>query len=121
MEQKDFHQILKKYLAGQASPEEEKMIDAWYEAMGKQAGTAMNSDGEELEKRYWKNIMSHIKKSHSTDLHKSGTGNKKLLWYFTGIAASVLIAIVSFFYLTNTASSVQRKSVLSENKTSASP
>lgn len=107
MEQKDFHEILKRYRLGQASPEEEKLIDAWYEAMGRQQDTAMSNQDNELEQRYWKNIETHFKKteSKSSELQKSTTVNKtKVLWYSIGIAASVLVAITSFVYLTNTTS-----------------
>lgn len=102
MEQKDFHEILKRYRLGQASPEEEKLIDEWYEAMAKQQDTAATEPGDELEDRYWTNIEKHFEKkeSQSAEPMKSATVNRKVLWFSIAVAASVLVAVVSFIYFT---------------------
>lgn len=92
MEQKDFYEILRKYRLGQASPEEEKMIDDWYEAMGKQPGEAMDMPDEERERRYWENISVHVNWSGSR-------GKRHLQRYAIGVAASVCVTIVALFYL----------------------
>ena len=95
MDQKYFHGILKKYLQGQATAEEEKMIDSWYADMGKDFYSSMDSREEsELENKYWSTITSHIRKK------KQSTNNRTIIpWYSIGIAASVLVALVSYLYV----------------------
>lgn len=95
MHQKDFHTILKKYLQGQASAEEKQVIDSWYEEIGKSTNSTLSDREElELESRYWSAISAHAKNTHAKN-------RTVLLWYSTGIAASVLLAVAIGFYLTD--------------------
>lgn len=91
MEQKDFHVILKKYLQGEATAEEKQLIDSWYQELGKENSPLSDIEEAELENHYWTNVSAHVKSSR-----KSRTVR---LWYSSGIAASVLIAITIGFYL----------------------
>jgi transmembrane sensor len=90
MEQSDFRNILRKYLQGEASVEEEKLIDAWYASMAKD--TDNNAGGELVSEDFgWGHIHAHIKKSKQKD------GQRQLLpWYSLGVAASLIIMIVAF-------------------------
>jgi transmembrane sensor len=103
MEQKKFREILKRYRSGQASPEEEKLIDGWYEAMGKNMDTDERFREEELEQYFLTKINDHLNK----DLPETGSQTDRsarpmFTWYAVGIAASLLVAIASFIYLTGT-------------------
>jgi hypothetical protein len=113
MEQKDFYWILRRYRLGQLSGEDKKMIDEWYEAMGQQPDTVPDSkESEELEKRYWRFIASHIRKNRNQSLrqHDSASAdNKILIWTTTGVAASVLLAVAAFFYITDSRISTTEK------------
>ncbi len=103
MQQKDFHNILKRYLSGQSSPEEEKMIDSWYETIGKGPhSTLSRQDESELERRYWSTISAHLKRT-KTNTHPASLPKKNnrtiVLWYASGIAASMLLFLVAYNYL----------------------
>ncbi len=92
MEQNDFLNVLRKYRQGDATPEEKKLIDAWYASMG--TGVYRNIPDEfELEHLYRSTIYAHVKNS------RKGKLKKLVPWYSVGIAASILITIVSYFFI----------------------
>jgi ferric-dicitrate binding protein FerR (iron transport regulator) len=93
MEQDDFRDILKRYRQGEASPEERKLIDAWYAAMGKDASQDIPGEPESHDLG-WANIHTHVKRSRNI-----GNQRRLLQWFATGIAASLIIAVVSFLFL----------------------
>lgn len=73
MDQKRFRRILKKYLRGQATAEEEWTINSWYTKMGKDTPSFSNNWEEvELEKGLWSGISRRIreKKNFRTYLQK---------------------------------------------------
>ena len=111
MQQKDFHNILKRYLSGQSSPEEERIIDSWYEAMGKGPHSSLSrQDESELERRYWSTISTHLKRSKTNTQPVSlpKKNNRTIvLWYSAGIAASVLLFLVSYIYLVDSRNSAK--------------
>lgn len=78
MDQKRFRRILKKYLRGQATAEEERTINSWYTEMGKDAPSFSNNREEvELEKRLWSGIGRLIRKKKN-----SRTYLQKILAFF---------------------------------------
>lgn len=95
MEQNDFLNILKKYRDGEATPEEKKLIDAWYAAMGKAVHNHNIPGDAELQHLYRSSIHAHIKNSKQRRLKKLFPG------YSMRIAASVLVLIVSCFLFIN--------------------
>lgn len=107
MEQRDFNRILKRYRQGLASPEEVKMIDAWFDAMNRQPDALLSEEKEEaLEKGYWSSVIAHMQ--------KAGKGRSIFLWTATGIAASVTIAVMAFIYWDNGKMNVAERSIASE-------
>ncbi|HMI66557.1 MAG TPA: FecR family protein [Cyclobacteriaceae bacterium] len=94
MLQNDFHLILMRYLRGQATKEEEILIDSWYADLGKETHSSLTSQEEsELESHYWSTIAAYMKRSKKKNnyaIHR---------WYPIGIAASVLLALVSLLYV----------------------
>src|SRR5258708_1407330 len=94
MLQNDFHLILKRYLQGQATKGEEILIDSWYADLGKDTHSSLTSQEEsELERHYWSTVAAHMKRSKKKNNHAI------LRWYPIGIAASVLLALVSLLYV----------------------
>lgn len=92
MDRKHFRGILKKYAQGRATAEEGKMIDSWYADMGKDSDSFFDKEAEsELEQKYWSFIHSHIGKNKRQTL---------IPWIPIGIAASLLIAVFGYFYVT---------------------
>jgi transmembrane sensor len=106
MQQKDFHDILKRYLAGKASPDDEKIIDAWYEAMGKGPHSLLSDQEEsELESRYWSAISGHVKRTktnHQVVFQPAMRRDAVVWWYASGMAASLLLFIVFYIYRDDT-------------------
>jgi transmembrane sensor len=106
MQQKDFHDILKRYLDGKASPDDEKIIDAWYEAMGKGPHSLLSNEEEsDLESRYWSTISGHVKRMKTIPQVVSLPEKRRgtvVLWYASGIAASLLLFMAFYFYRSDT-------------------
>lgn len=94
MEQKDFLVILKKYRNGTATPDEKKLIDEWCIAM-EAANPVQISDDSEVKKEDWSQVAQHIRNTNR--VRKSG--RIRLLWYSTGIAASLLIGCAAYFFV----------------------
>lgn len=92
MEKEAFYKLLDKYIAGEASPEEEQQLLNFFGSFGKSGADAQDP---ELEDR----IQSRI--FESLELDESVPGSR---WSFFGklsIAASVLLAVaVSFYFYT---------------------
>jgi transmembrane sensor len=94
MEQEEFRKILTRYRLGQASPDEEKLIDEWYKALGQGSDTHEPRPDKELEQYYWKKLDAFVDRDE--------TKNRFIFpWLATGIAASMVMA-AAFFYMTNT-------------------
>lgn len=122
MDQKAFYVILKKYIQGEASPEEVKLIDAWYEAAEKEAtGLGINREELELQKSCWEPIANHLQmdetksevRTLSNDAIKPRGNSVALRWY-TLAAASVVLAICSFIYLLERKITAPNKMVINE-------
>jgi transmembrane sensor len=108
MEQEEFRKILTRYRLGQASPEEEKLIDEWYKALGEGSDTHEPRADQELEQYYWKKLEAFV----------DGDETKSRFifpWLATGIAASMLIA-AAFLYLYLTNTSVRRDFLANEKQ-----
>jgi transmembrane sensor len=88
MEQNDFLDLLRKYRRGHATPEEKKLIDAWYASMGKVVENDIPSEAE-LQHLYRASIYPRIQKT------PYGRLKKLFPWHSVRIAASVLIMIVA--------------------------
>ena len=103
MEQKDFQRILERYLQGQASVEERRMIDSWYEAMGKDHHSLSdNQEKLELEKTVRLAVAAHIQSTKRIDSGSFWLRNRRVnSRYSIGIAATILLFILSYIYVTN--------------------
>ena len=99
MDQLEFQNILRKYLRGEASKEEERMIDRWYDRMGQDDVTSHDyRDQGESGQRYWARILAHINRRHSRHFVPRGW------WYAAGLAAAALLIIIPSFNLRYTSS-----------------
>jgi transmembrane sensor len=103
MEQKDFQHILERYLQGKPSAEEKRIIDSWYEAMGKDPHALLNNlEKAALEKRVHATVTAHVKRTKRIDSGFLRPNNKRtVVLYSIGIAASVLLFIVSSIHVIN--------------------
>ena len=116
MEQKDFFRILEKYRLGNASVEEKKLIDAWYEALGQNAGEVSNPNVDELATAYWTSIESKISEQEAVELQKRRIYKVAHSKYPYGIAASLIIAAAIIFYLTSGNKIIKTESLTQNNK-----
>ena len=95
MEQNDFQ----KYLENTCREKhclKKKMIDTWYASMGKDADDHGAPEELASDDFGWANIYAHVKKSRKRDKQR-----KLLSWYPAGIAASLIMMIVSLIFLVN--------------------
>lgn len=106
MDKKVFNVILQKYIKGEASPEEVKLVDMWYEAAEKKgAGLGYGREEWELERECWAPVANHIQPAESVirTLHPEAlksNNNIQLRWYSLA-AASLVLAVCSFIYVFN--------------------
>src|SRR3989337_3444532 len=96
MERKDFLVILKKYRNGTATPDEKKLVEEWCRAM-EPANPVRIPDDIELKEQDWSNVVRHIRNANKFKKR----GRIRLLWYSTGVAASLLIACAAYFFVIN--------------------
>jgi transmembrane sensor len=94
MKQKDFRNILKKYRQGNATAEEKRLIDLWYDSLEKDVQPDI-TDEFGLEIRLWSRIKILLLKSGRRD------NTRKLInRYAVGIAASLVVSVAVFhFYI----------------------
>jgi len=89
--QKEFGQILDRYVKGICTPEEQKLVEKWYEEVG--SGSHLLIDDrqhQQIEARMWNRIVPH-------SFNKS---QKRIsYWKVSALAASVLIAVAFFIVL----------------------
>jgi ferric-dicitrate binding protein FerR (iron transport regulator) len=91
MDKGDFQKVLRRYLRGDATEEEARMIDIWYNNMEKASDSFFSEEERaELKKRYWSRIRSQMQ-----SLKNSG-GGSLWRWYSIGLAASALLIMVSY-------------------------
>ncbi len=101
MDQLEFQNILRKYLRGEASEEEERMIDRWYDRMGEEDVISLNDrEDSESGKRYWTRIRGRIKARYS---HRFMSPR----WYAAGLAAAALLFVIFNLDLSYTASDLK--------------
>lgn len=92
MEQNEFVKILQKYKRGEATPEEKQLVDTWYQAMGKEDNSEHLPDESELFAQMNPVVQKHIRRGKQRHIRP---------WYAVGIAASLLMAVASYFILSN--------------------
>ncbi len=114
MEQEDFQQILKKYLQGEATTEEKRLIDKWYNSMEGNIYQYDISDESRLEARLWSAISVRLKNSRSKEKTR-----KIFHWCTTGVAASIVVALIGY-YIADNYPKVDRHVLTSEHKPSFS-
>ena len=98
MDQKEFREILKKYLSGRASEHEIQIVEKWYKEMEQQPAQLGGTDEEKLEEQYLTTIMGHVAKDAPQTV--KAKANIRLPRYFVAVAASVILLIVSLFVIT---------------------
>lgn len=101
MEQNKFLEILKRYRLGDATLEERKVIDEWYEAIDSQEGKVSIENEEKIENRYWITIARQTNINHGSNRtsDSGGRGKSRFLRFSIGIAASLIgVFIVVYFW-----------------------
>ena len=93
MEHKNFVIILQRYLRGEATLSEKKLIEAWYASLNKHVSDQDVPSDAQLEELYRKTIYTHIRKSTFKDNLR-----RNFPWYATGIAASLLVTLSMYFF-----------------------
>lgn len=115
MEQKDFREMLKRYLSGCAPEHEIEIVEKWYRDMALRSGNPTDADEPKLEEQYLTNIMGHVKKRQQVKMLSAATGLR--LSPLLGIAASLLLIVATVFVFTT--KTVERKTELAAVDSSA--
>ena len=108
MNQYDFDLLLKKYLAGQCTPQEQQLILDWSENMLRSSRVAVSPcEKEKIRKRIWKRLNAARR--------PSWLYNRQ--WLATGIAASVLMLMfysASLFFTSSPVKKTADRAAMSE-------
>ena len=90
MAEKKVKDLLRKYLEGRATPDEEKLIDEWYGGLPSEPSDILrNEDKEDLRKQYWEKLRSAI----DEEAAKTRVIWPKVLLIAASVAAIVMVAI----------------------------
>jgi transmembrane sensor len=97
MTPEQFQYLLHKYRQGLCSPEEQKLIDDWYDSIKNTKEPSLTSEeADALKNRYWLNVYGHIQR---TKPGKPAGKNLLISWPAIGIAASIVFVVAAFLYL----------------------
>ncbi|GHB52500.1 FecR family protein [Persicitalea jodogahamensis] len=87
MTQQEFNQLLKRYLEGQTTQEEDQLLTDWYESPANQVDLHLPEPQKEIiEKRLWQTIRKQVRPALRNNVIR-------LVW-LSGVAASVLLGLV---------------------------
>ncbi|PTS96137.1 hypothetical protein DBR11_19685 [Pedobacter sp. HMWF019] len=126
MSRASFHQLLEKYQQGNCSPEEQRLVEQWYEMLDKQDSSNDPALFGLLEQKLWDKIQNDIREEHSDVqpeiLHRK-LNFKRALTIAAAIGTILLISVAFFLYKTAQTPSQQafyqvKKLILQTNLTS---
>lgn len=96
MEKKLFIELVKKYLAGDASVSETALLEAYYNRLGEKKRTILSAEQEaELEERLLKDVLRQMDASTSTSGHARNAQPLHRQAWFRMAAAVVLLAVAA--------------------------
>lgn len=103
MNQHDFDILLQKYLAGESSEDEDKLVTEWSVSRLETSKVPLNAEEQRvIQKKLWKRIRSSIAPTNPFSMRFS--------WLRFSIAASLLVATIGLLYLNKTMFSKDTKS-----------
>jgi ferric-dicitrate binding protein FerR (iron transport regulator) len=94
MEQKAFREILDRYLAGSCTPQEEALVEAWFEALkSEDPGMITGQQEKLLHDAYKRSFRRHFDKERS-----SATRHTLGLWMKLAASITIILIPVLYFY-----------------------
>ena len=92
MNQHDFEGLLKKYLAGQTGPDEDKLLDEWaaHQIIEQHYQVSETEDIDQLEHTIWKRLQSRLK------INKVQKAQKLAVKWLTLAASFLLVAFLTY-------------------------
>ncbi len=98
---KEFRILLNKYLTRQCSPEEEKLINQWYENLNTAVSDNIQEPTDQDEERLWQSILRKSGNTGEPTIRtiEKATQYRNRHWKWIGIAASILLFVTIGFYL----------------------
>jgi ferric-dicitrate binding protein FerR (iron transport regulator) len=101
MNQRQFRDLLRRYIQGKCTPEENRLIEQWYEKMEQPDAGSLSPEEKQLrEERMLQNILRQTRNSQVmlTASKKSWTVSPRSWGFYGGIAASLLLLISLAWY-----------------------
>lgn len=104
MDQKQFDQLLKRYLRGGVSEEERALIDHWYQAIEHTSSAITKTEKAVMKKRLQSALQAHKEKMGAKAERSRSTGQAFMPWGGLGlrIAASIIVIVavaVAFVFI----------------------
>jgi transmembrane sensor len=95
MSLEEFDELLQRYLRGECTPDEERLVEKWYATWGKGAANALEPARKaSVENRLWRSL------EEGKDPYKSSQ-RQMTPWKIVRIAAAILVIAVSLFVVFN--------------------
>lgn len=114
MNQKQFHDLLRKYREGKCLPDERKIVDDWFASLTTGKNPFSDAEEEALSKETsWARVEEYIGESPKKQL----LGVKDIVfnnWTLIGMAASIIMAGLIFIYMQTTISPEQPLAEINE-------
>jgi len=100
LSQSNFDRLLQKYLAGECTEAEEKLVQEWYETMITDSDLHLSeADRSQLEERLWNTIQTNVQAESATPGTAAVIPLKGRTWLRITVAAAVLAIIVTAIIL----------------------
>jgi len=111
MTKKEFHALLGKYLMPKCSPEEEKLVNQWYEKLSYPDQDAEPEPSVDVEKRLWQRISQGTSLNGDQPIVPIELPQKKSTnyWKWVGIAASVMLVMAIGYILSISPPSISQE------------
>jgi transmembrane sensor len=100
-DRQELDELIDRYLKGNSTPEEQQYIDRWYSSLGSRKATIANGVERltpetlrKIELRLSEKISRHVQRS--ANLHQA---DRFSIWYYSAVAASIVILIVAGVFL----------------------
>jgi ferric-dicitrate binding protein FerR (iron transport regulator) len=100
LSQSNFDRLLQKYLAGESTEEEEKLVLEWYETLIRNSDLHLSeTDRSQIEARLWNNIQVNVQEQPAVVQMMSRKPVTARRWYRLIAAAAIIIVIATAIVL----------------------
>lgn len=100
MSRENFHRLLQRYLDGRCTPEEEQLVDHWYQMLGQDIESAVTpNDLDTIEDMIWNKIQNRLAEIEHADTPPLHTRARRTrTWIVAASITALIVASATFLY-----------------------